>query len=162
MRSLSGTGLPPRMQPSHKQNPLVVALYVNAALLAALLVVMLTRNAGPASFLPAALAQNQQSAIGGGAGVFIVPAQFSETSYGCYIMDVDAQTLCAYQYFGKQLKLVAARHFRWDRRLHQFNSENPTPDDVRKMIEREEQDARVKQNNDAPKPEPEPEPQRNP
>ena len=151
------------MRVPRRQKPLVVALYVNAALLVALLVALLTRGGGSGpSLLPAALAQNQQSAIGGGAGVFIVPAQFSETSYGCYIMDVDAQTVCAYQYFGKQLKLVAARHFRWDRRLHQFNSENPTPDDVRKMIEREEQDARVKQNNDAPKPEPEPEPQRNP
>ena len=149
------------MRVPRRQKPLVVALYVNAALLAALLVVLVTRNAGPASFLPAALAQNQQSAIGGGAGVFIVPAQFSETSYGCYIMDVDAQTLCAYQYFGKQLRLVAARHFRWDRRLHQFNSENPTPDDVRKMIEREEQDARVRENNDARKPDPEPQRPRN-
>ena len=149
------------MRVPRRQKPLVVALYVNAALLCALLVALLTRGSGGGpSLLPAALAQNQQSAIGGGAGVFIVPAQFSETSYGCYIMDVDAQTVCAYQYFGKQLRLVAARHFRWDRRLHQFNSENPTPDDVRKMIEREEQDARVKQNNDAPKPEPEP--QRNP
>ena len=149
------------MRVPRRQKPLVVALYVNAALLLALLVALLTRGGGSGpSLLPAALAQNQQSAIGGGAGVFIVPAQFSETSYGCYIMDVDAQTVCAYQYFGKQLRLVAARHFRWDRRLHQFNSENPTPDDVRKMIEREEQDARVKQNNDARQPEPEP--QRNP
>ena len=148
------------MRVSRKHNPLVVALYVNAAVVLALLVAVLARTGNAPSLLPAAFAQNQQSAIGGGAGVFIVPAQFSETSYGCYIMDVDAQTICAYQYFGKQLRLVAARHFRWDRRLHQFNSENPTPDDVRKMIEREEQDARVKQNNDAPKPEPEP--QRNP
>jgi hypothetical protein len=149
------------MRVPRRQKPLVVALFVNAALLAALLVALLTRGGGSGpSLLPAALAQNQQAAIGGGAGVFIVPAQFSETSYGCYIMDVDAQTVCAYQYFGKQLRLVAARHFRWDRRLHQFNSENPTPDDVRKMIEREEQDARVRENNDAAKTEPVP--QRNP
>jgi hypothetical protein len=148
------------MRVPRRQKPLLVALYVNAALLLALLGALLTRGGNGPSLLPAALAQNQQAAIGGGAGVFIVPAQFSETSYGCYIMDVDAQTVCAYQYFGKQLKLVAARHFRWDRRLHQFNSENPTPDDVRKMIEREEQDARVRENNDARPPNPEP--QRNP
>ena len=101
-----------------------------------------------------AFAQNQ-AAIGGGAGVFIVPAQFSDTSYGCYIMDVDAQTVCAYQYYGKQLKLVAARNFRWDRRLAQFTSENPTPADVRRMIERQEQDARVRESQE-PKPNPEP------
>ena len=143
------------MRVPRRQKPLVVALYVNAALLLAITVALLARSSGAPLLLPSAFAQDQ-AALGGGAGVFIVPAQFSETSYGCYIMDVDAQTVCAYQYFGKQLKLVAARHFRWDRRLHQFNSENPTPDDVRKMIEREEQDARVKQNNDARKPEPEP------
>ena len=142
------------MRIPRRQKPLVAALYVNAALLAVIAVGLLTRSSGTPSLLPSAFGQNQ-AAIGGGAGVFIVPAQFSDTSYGCYIMDVDAQTVCAYQYYGKQLKLVAARNFRWDRRLHQFNSENPTPDDVRRMIERQEQDARVRESQE-PKPNPEP------
>jgi hypothetical protein len=142
------------MRIPRRHKPLVVALYVNAALLLVIAGVFSMRSSGAHSILPSALAQNQ-AAIGGGAGVFIVPAQFSETSYGCYIMDVDAQTVCAYQYYGKQLRLVAARNFRWDRRLHQFNSENPTPDDVRRMIERQEQDARVRESQE-PKPDPEP------
>ena len=137
-----------------RQKPLVVALYVNAALLLVIVTVLLARSNGAPALLPSAFGQNQ-AAIGGGAGVFIVPAQFSDTSYGCYIMDVDAQTICAYQYYGKQLRLVAARNFRWDRRLAQFNSENPTPDDVRRMIERQEQDARVRESQE-PKPNPEP------
>ena len=137
-----------------RQKPLVVALYLNAALMLVIVLALLTRSTAAPALLPGAFAQNQ-GAIGGGAGVFIVPAQFSDTSYGCYIMDVDAQTICAYQYFGKQLKLVAARNFRWDRRLAQFNSENPTPDDVRRMIERQEQDARVRESQE-PKPNPEP------
>jgi hypothetical protein len=142
------------MRIPRKQKPLVVALYVNAALLLVIVAVMLTRSNVAPALIPAAYGQGQ-AAIGGGAGVFIVPAQFSDTSYGCYIMDVDAQTVCAYQYYGKQLRLVAARNFRWDRRLHQFNSENPTPDDVRRMIERQEQDARVRESQE-PKPDPEP------
>jgi hypothetical protein len=141
------------MRIPRRQKPLVVALYVNAAVLLVIVILLLSRTNGPPSLLPSAFAQNQ-AAIGGGAGVFIVPAQFSDTSYGCYIMDVDAQTVCAYQYYGKQLRLVAARNFRWDRRLQQFNSENPTPDDVRRMIERQEQDARVRESQE-PKPDPE-------
>ena len=142
------------MRNPRRPKPLVVALYVNAALLLAIALLFLARSSTAPSMLPAAFGQNQ-AAIGGGAGVFIVPAQFSDTSYGCYIMDVDAQTVCAYQYYGKQLRLVAARNFRWDRRLHQFNSENPTPDDVRRMIERQEQDARVRESQE-PKANPEP------
>jgi hypothetical protein len=142
------------MRIPRRQKPLLVALYVNAALLLVIVTLLLARSNGAPALLPSAFAQNQ-AAIGGGAGVFIVPAQFSDTSYGCYIMDVDAQTVCAYQYYGKQLKLVAARNFRWDRRLAQFNSENPTPDDVRRMIERQEQDARVRESQE-PKPNPEP------
>lgn len=125
-----------------RQKPLVVALYVNAALLAAIAVVLLTRG-GSAGFLNAAWAQNQLP-IGGGGGVFIVPAQFSTNSYGCYIMDIDSQTLCAYQYYEKQLRLVAARNFRFDRRLNQFNSDRPTPEEVRQMVEQEMQDTRVR------------------
>ena len=139
------------MRLPRRQKPLLVALYLNAAGMLVLALVLLLRPSG-ATFVPAALAQDQLP-IGGGAGVFIVPAQFSDTSYGCYIMDVDAQTLCAYQYYGKQLKLVAARNFRWDRRLNRFNSDGPSPDEVRQMIEQEQADARVREST---------EPKRNP
>ena len=85
------------MRPRTTQRSVVLALYANAAVLAAILLVLLGRNGSP-SILPAAMGQNQLP-IGGGAGVFIVPAQFSPNTYGCFLMDVDAQTLCAYQYF---------------------------------------------------------------
>lgn len=134
-----------RMTLSHPQKSLVVALYVNAALLAGIVIILLTRDPGP-SWLNAAWGQNQLP-IGGGGGVFIVPAQFSDHSFGCYIMDIDSQTLCAYQYYEKQLRLVAARNFRHDRRLNQFNSDRPTPEEVRLMVEQEAQGGRV---NDRP------------
>jgi len=143
------------MRTPRRYKSIVLALYVNAAVVVLLALVLLGRGAGAPDFASAAFAQPQPQ-IGGGAGVFIVPAQFSDTSYGCYIMDVDAQTVCAYQYFGKQLKLVAARNFRWDRRLNRFNTEGPNPDEVRQMVEQEQQDARVRERNER---NPDPEPQ---
>jgi hypothetical protein len=131
------------MNQSLRSNRLIVALYVNAGLLVLLVVVLLARS-GPPSMLPAAYAQNQLP-IGGGAGVFIVPAQFAPNVFGCYLMDIDAQTLCAYQFFpaDKQLRLLAARNFRWDRRLTHFNTDLPTPEEVQQMIQQEQQGNRI-------------------
>jgi len=133
-------------QPQTKRS-LTIALYVNAALLALIAIVLLGRDGSP-RILPAAFGQNQLP-IGGGAGVFIVPAQFSTSTYGCYLMDIDAQTLCAYQFSpgDKQLRLVAARNFRWDRRLGNFNTEKPTPAEVKQLVDQEQESSRVLQNN---------------
>jgi hypothetical protein len=118
-----------------RQRPLLIALYLNAAGLLAIAVALLTRQ-------PVAMAQNQP-AVAGGAGVFIAPAQFSDRNFGCYLMDVDQQTLCAYMFVPgeKQLRLMAARNFRYDRRLGAFNTDKPTPEEVRALIEK--QDARA-------------------
>jgi hypothetical protein len=126
-----------------RNNRLTVALYINAGLLALIVTILLARS-GPPNMLPAAYAQNQLP-IGGGAGVFIVPAQFASNVFGCYLMDIDAQTLCAYQFFpaDKQLRLIAARNFRWDRRLTHFNTDLPTPEEVEQMIQQEQQGHRI-------------------
>jgi hypothetical protein len=118
-------------------------LYLNALLIAGVLVVLMTRNSTP-SMLPAAYGQNQ-APIGGGAGVFIVPAQFAPNVFGCYLMDIDAQTLCAYQFFpsDKALRLLAARNFRFDRRLTNFNTDKPTPEEVKQIVEQAQQGDRV-------------------
>jgi len=138
------------MNPKTRLTPTAIALYLNAALLAAILVALLARNDSP-GLLPAAFAQNQPP-IAGGAGFFVMPAQFAEKIWGCYLLDVDTQTLCAYQYFQgeKQLRLVAARNFRYDRRLANFNTDNPTPQEVRELVEKEQADERVLNSNDAP------------
>lgn len=119
------------------------ALYVNAALLGAVLLVLVSRSESP-GLLPVAAAQ--QAPIAGGAGVFVVPAQFTERTWGCYLMDVDAQTLCAYQFFPgeKELRLVAARDFRHDRYLSNFNT-LPAPLEVRELVEKEREAARVRE-----------------
>jgi hypothetical protein len=124
-----------------------IALYVNAAVLVAILLVLLGRDGSP-GILATARAQSQLP-IGGGAGVFVVPAQFGPSFYGCYLLDVDAQTLCAYQYFGgneKQLRLLAARNIRWDRRLTNLNTD-PAPDEIRKIVELGQQSNRVTDRN---------------
>src|SRR5688572_29725513 len=110
--------------PRRRSTPTAVALYVNASVLLAILVALLARNESPA-MLPAAYGQTQLP-IAGGAGVFVMPAQFAPNIWGCYLLDVDAQTLCAYQYVEgmKQMRLVAARHYAYDRRLKEFNTDS--------------------------------------
>ena len=129
-----------------QRHPLTFPLYLNAAVLLVILFVMLARD-GSGSFpriLPAAMAQNQLP-IGGGAGLFIVPGQFSLNSFGCYLMDVDRQTLCAYWFdpSSKQLRLVSARNFRYDRQLGHFNTASPMPEEVKQLMEQEQAGNRV-------------------
>jgi hypothetical protein len=131
------------MHRPHRRNPVAVALYVNAALLLAILAALLARTDAP-SLTPAAFAQAQQP-IAGGAGLFIVPGQFSGNIWGLYLMDVDQQTICAYTVTGSppQLKLIAARNFRFDRRLNNFNVGGLTPAEVKDMVEKEQNSNRV-------------------
>lgn len=117
-----------------RNRSLVLALYLNAGLLAAVVLVLLTRGSGVGSTAHAAPPMVQP--IAGGGGIFLMPAQFSMNTWGCYVMDIDQQTLCAYQYFPgqNQLRLTAARHFRYDRMLHNFNT-YPSPQEVEQLVE---------------------------
>jgi len=124
------------------------ALCANAVILGVVAVTLLSRDGSP-KFLPDAFAQ--QMPLAGGAGVFVVPAQFSANTWGCYLMDVDAQTLAAYQFYpgDRQLRLVSARYFRNDRRLRDFNTA-PSPEEVRELVENEANAARIVEQNDKP------------
>jgi len=131
---------------------LIYALYANAAVLACILVVLLTRGR---DMTPAAYgAPIPAQAIAGGGSLYLMPAQFLDHSWGCYILDIDTQVLCAYRYLpepggGTSLKLVAARKISYDRRLNNFNSDHPSWEEVKEMVEREQQAIRG-----APQPEP--------
>jgi hypothetical protein len=127
------------MRQPRRNNAIVVALYVNAALLLAVLVALVTGSRVPSVLPEAYAAAPAPQPIAGGGGMYVMPAQFSDRNWGCYVMDVDAQTLIAYQWFPgeKKLRLVAARNFRHDRRLHDFNTDSPTPADVAKLLEME-------------------------
>src|SRR5688500_14816322 len=127
------------MRRPHRKNAVVIALYINGALLLAVLVALITGARTPSMLPEAFAAPPAPLPSAGGSGMYLMPAQFTPNSWGCYLMDVDAQTLCAYKWFDgeRKLRLVAARHFRHDRRLHDFNTDQPTPDGVEKLLELE-------------------------
>jgi hypothetical protein len=138
------------MSESRRKNALAYGLYLNAALLAAILLVMLSRGNGIPSVIQTAWAQDRpaQAAlnpqpIAGGGGLFLMPAQFSPSTWGCYVMDIDTQTLCAYQFSGAEhsLKLMAARNFKNDRRLSNFNTA-PPPTEVQTWVKKEQEQLR--------------------
>jgi hypothetical protein len=122
-------------------NAIAYALWANAAVLTAILLVMMGRD-NSLSLNPAAFGQAQQP-VGGG-GLFLMPAQISSNVWGCYVMDIDAQTVCGYAMTGSppELKLVAARNFRFDRQLSALNT-SPPPSEVRAMLEKEQASERV-------------------
>ena len=128
-------------------NTIAYALWANAAVLTAILVVLLGRD-NSLRLTPAAFGQAQP--VGGG-GLFLMPAQISTNVWGCYVMDIDAQTICGYSMTGSppELKLVAARNFRFDRQLGALNT-SPPPSEVRAMLEKEQASDRVI-GRDAPK-----------
>jgi hypothetical protein len=125
--------LPRRLRRSRRGRAVTVALYLNAALLAGILLTMLAH--GRVSLVPAAYGADGP-AMGGGGNLFVIPGQFAERRYGCYLMDTDSQTLCVYQFegSGQKLKLIAARNFRNDRRLGHLNTE-PDPKEIEVMVE---------------------------
>lgn len=129
------------MAKSGSNRTLLAALWVNAGLLALLIVAVWMRSGAPALVAPA-LGQSPTN-IGGGAGIYIMPAQFTATKWGCYLVDVDRQTLAAYEYDlgDSQLTLKAARSFRYDLLLGNYDT-FPSPDDIKKLVEGQTQGGR--------------------
>jgi hypothetical protein len=127
--------LPRRLRRSRRGRAVTFALYLNAALLGGILLTMLARDGRQVSLLPAAHAADGPT-MGGGGNLYVIPGQFAERKFGCYLMDTDAQTLCVYQFEGSasKLKLIAARNFRHDRRLGHLNTE-PDPKEIEVMVE---------------------------
>ena len=126
------------MDRPRRPNAVATALYLNAGILLAILVVMLMRPGTP-NFLPVAAAAPLGQPIAGGGTVYLMPAQFSANTFGAYVMDIDKQTLCAYQFYPgeKQLRFIAARQFTHDLRMKNFNT-LPDPQEIRKMNEAQE------------------------
>ncbi|HEX8340056.1 MAG TPA: hypothetical protein VF624_04030 [Tepidisphaeraceae bacterium] len=121
-----------------------IALYLNAVLLCAVLLALICRNGGP-SLLPAAWAQQTPQPIAGGAGLFLMPGQLSPSTWGCYVMDVDRQTLMVYQYQPgeRMLRLMSARDFSNDRQLRDFNTGDPSPRDVEAWVKKEKDTSKI-------------------
>ena len=78
-------------------------------------------------------ARAQDSGAGGGSA-FAIAGQLSRDSYGLYLIDYEDATICVYQYLpGAGLRLMAARTYRFDRRLDEYKTE-PPPNEIREMV----------------------------
>ncbi len=126
--------------PRPARNPIVLALYANAAVLLLILLVIAGRvmATGGFSWFDTPVYAQQEQPVAGGGSLFLMPAQLSSNTWGCYVLDANAQTLTAYQYYSgeKLLRLVAARNVRFDRQLSSYQT-SPPPAEVREMVERE-------------------------
>lgn len=131
---------------------LLIALYVNAAAVAGLLLYLVFSNQ---SVMPAAYGQLSRPAVApdvSGDGLSLVPVQMSTNTWGCYLLDAKAQVICVYQYVPGErlLRLQAARNIAYDRKLGAFNTA-PLPREVADLVARESGGAGSTQ---APLPEP--------
>ena len=70
-------------------------------------------------------------------GVFAVPAQLTSDVHGLYLIDTRNETILLYSYSprSRNLRLLSARSFQYDRRLTNFNTDKPSPDQVRELLE---------------------------
>jgi len=142
---------PSAVQPkpmNHWPRSVVYALYVNAALLLAIFSLLLSHGrplAVPAANAQAAPEPNgAEPSIAGGNGVFVMPCQLHPNVWGCYLLDTQNQTLCVYEYRAgeKALVLSAARNFRFDLELKNYNT-FPAWYDIQKAVEDAQKNQRM-------------------
>src|SRR5258707_6458199 len=105
------------MQPAGKDQKIFLALSANAIVLLLILLVLVSRDnrVGMSSEAFGQLAQ--QPPIAGGNGLFVMPAQLSPNTWGCYLLDSVNKKLCVYQFSPgeKLLRLAAGRDIENDR-----------------------------------------------
>ena len=137
------------MRRPRRSNAVAYALFANAAIMLGILITLLGRG-GPFSATPA-MAEPTQSPIAGGGGVFVMPCQLHTNMWGCYLLDTERQTLCAYEYRtgDKSMVLTAARHFQYDLQLKNYDT-FPAWYDVQKLVEDQNDHARRTDNKAAP------------
>jgi hypothetical protein len=124
------------MEAARPNRAVLYALCANAALLFAILVALLARNGNagfPESIAFAAApgpAPAPQPIAGGPGGIYLMPGQMQKERWGCWVLDVNRETLVAYEYFPgtRQLQLAAARSIRFDRALENYNTAPPPPE----------------------------------
>ena len=135
------------MRRPRNRNLLAYALFANAAMLAGIMIVLVSRD----RIGVAAPAYGAVPPITGGSGIYIMPCELHPSVWGCYLMDTDQQTLCVYEYRSgeRALVLTAARHFTYDLGLKDYNT-FPAWYDVQKQVE----DAATNQRTQMPNPAP--------
>jgi hypothetical protein len=110
-------------------------------IIAACLAVLTLRTVLPqgGAIDPAAFAQTTAGA--GARGVFAFSGEITKGVSGVWMVDTDTNTIWAYEYQAQKgcLRLAAARTWRYDRYLENFNGCDPPPDAVERMIEEQRQ-----------------------
>ncbi len=92
--------------------------------------------------------------IGGSGDVVVVPMQMTPSTNGFILVDKLHQTICLYEYRPtaaadrQGLVLLAARNYRYDTQLEDYNTAQPRPDDVKQLLLHAE---RMRQEQAAPK-----------
>jgi hypothetical protein len=134
----------PTMRSLLKTNRTALALCFNGVVLLMILLAIMARD-GRGFGTSAAFGQVQLPPPSAGNGsIVVMPGQLSPNTWGCYVMDSQNQTLCVYQFSPgeKELRLAAARDVQYDRKLGFFNT-TPSPTDIRKLVERQEEPPRA-------------------
>jgi len=72
--------------------------------------------------------------------ILVIPVQIGRDSYGLAMVDTVGETLWIYELSSrgpthKRLELLAARSWRYDRLLQQYNTAEPKPEQVRILLE---------------------------
>ena len=102
--------------------------------LGALCLFFMSGKLGP----PASAQVELQSSSNG--RILVVPVQIERDSYGLAMVDTVGQTLWVYELNSRgpaysRLRLLAARSWRYDRRLQRYNTAEPKPDQVKMLLE---------------------------
>jgi hypothetical protein len=87
--------------------------------------------------LPAPLQAQYQAPMEN--NIMVVPIQFDRESYGIAMVDTVGQTIWIYQLSDRgpvynRLKLLAARTWKYDKLLEQYNTAEPKPEQVRALL----------------------------
>jgi len=72
--------------------------------------------------------------------ILVIPVQIDRDSYGLAMVDTVGETLWIYQLSNRgpaysRLKLLAARSWRYDKLLQQYNTSEPKPEQVKTLLE---------------------------
>ena len=112
--------------------------WVIAAALVVIAMTLVIRTDRPALVNPAF---GQAVVTGGARGVFAFSGQLSKSTYGVYVVDVDAMTVWLYEYLPQKgcLRLAGARTWRYDRYLENHNICDLPPEVVEQMVEDQRQ-----------------------
>lgn len=82
-----------------------------------------------------------QLQTGTDSGISVIPVQLTRDSYGLAMVDMAGQTLWLYEIDNRspahnRLRLLAARSWKYDRMLENYNTADPKPEQVKRMLEK--------------------------